>query len=574
MLQRSIRAVLSTAARSQGMLLLRQFHQATRHMARCQSIVLAEVIAQQASGEMGKALGYPTIGDVETFRRKVPVTTYEDVRPWINRMRETGDIGVMFDPGERLLMYAMSSGSDAEPKFIPVTAEGHSRYRRGWSTWVASALRDHGRCLSRQVLPIVSSPVEERTPHGVACGSMSGLSTETQSRFVRNIYAIPAPMYGLSNHAEKYYALARWGAAQSVSFLVTANPSSFLMLAQTMDRQREAIVRDVHDGTVSISVAHEPERVRAEVAALRPDPRRARFLEEIIERTGHLHPTDVWTELRLITNWLGGTLGHYIDLYPPHYGSTPIRDIGLIASEGRMTIPMCDGTPEGPLDPCGHFYEFIPIDEEDTGDPTTLLAHEVEVGHQYFIVLTNFSGLHRYNIHDVVEVTGFMEQCPVIRFLHKGSRFSNITGEKISEHQVTQAVQAVACRRGRQITEFMMVPVWGHPPCYALLVSGASLGLREHWGDFLSDLECELQRLNMEYETKRKSGRLAPLRMGVVEGSLFDDMRRERIATSGGRSEQYKPTYLTPDLEFHRGLQILEEITLEGEEQIALLLQG
>ncbi|MBN1477083.1 GH3 auxin-responsive promoter family protein [Candidatus Sumerlaeota bacterium] len=555
------------------MLLLRQFRQASRRMAHCQSVVLAEIIAQQASGEMGRALGYPTIGDVQTFRRRVPVTTYEDVRPWINRMRETGDIGVMFDPSERLLMYAMSSGSDAEPKFIPVTAESHSRYRRGWSTWVAAALRDHSGCLGRQVLPIVSPPVEERTAHGVACGSMSGLSTETQSRFVRNIYAIPAPLYALSNHADKYYALARWGAAQSVSFLVTANPSSFLMLAQIMDHHREEIVRDVHDGTVSISVAHEPARIRAEVAALRPDPRRAHHLEGIIERTGHLLPKDVWTDLRLITNWMGGTLGHYLDLYPAHYGGTPIRDIGLIASEGRMTIPMRDGTPEGPLDPFGHFYEFIPIEEEEVDNPTTLLAHEVEVGRKYFIVLTNFSGLHRYNIHDVVEVAGFMEQCPVIRFLHKGSRFSNITGEKLSEHQVTQAVQAVACRCGRQITDFMVVPVWGHPPCYALLVSEISLGLREHWGAFLGDLERELQRLNMEYETKRKSGRLAPLRMGMVEASLFDDMRRERIATSGGRSEQYKPTYLTPDLEFHRGLEILEEFTLEGEEQTTLLLR-
>lgn len=569
MFKRSVRAVLYAAARSQGAVLLRQFRAATRSVASAQRTVLAEVLAQQADSEMGRQLGLGRIGDPETLRRRLPITTYEDVRPFINRMRDTGDTTVMFGSGERLLMFALTSGSDAEPKHIPVTAESHARYRRGWSTWVAQSTIDHRRSLKHHVLPIVSSSVERTTKHGVPCGSMSGLSTETQSRFVRTIYAAPPALYGIRNQAEKYYSLARWAASMPVSFLVTANPSSFLLLAKVMDQRAQDLIRDIRDGSLSTDWHSEGDRLLDEVAALRPDPRRAHFLESVLERTGHLYPKDVWPELGLITNWKGGTLGHYLDLYAEPFGATPVRDIGLLASEGRMTIPMSDAGSAGPLDLFSHFYEFMPVEEESTSQPATLLAHELEAGRQYYILLTNFSGLHRYNISDVIEVVDFMEQCPVVRFLHKGSRFSSITGEKLSEHQVSTAVHAAACELGWKITDFMLVPVWGEPPCYTLITGRGSLGPRDAWPRLLERVERQLQTSNIEYECKRRSMRLGHLRLGLVDDSHFESLRHERITASGGRAEQYKPTYLTPDLEYHRRLTIHEEVTVDDEREPA-----
>lgn len=569
----AIRRALCAVARGQGRRHLARFEAACRQVERVQRQVLGEILAQQAQSEMGRALGFGSIGDPETFRRRIALASYEDHSPWINRMRDTGDTRVMFGPRERLLLYALTSGTESEPKHIPVTAESYRRYRNGWTTWVAATLQDHPRSLDHKVLPIVSPAIETHTVRGVPCGSMSGLSTQSQSCFVKMIYAIPPPIYGLSNQADKYYALARWGAAQRVSFLVTANPSSSLMLAQAMETHAERLIRDVHDGTLSADLRGESQAVRRAVGALRPDPARARWLEKVLSMTGSLRPQHVWPELRIITNWKGGTLGHYLDLYPEHFGATPVRDIGLLASEGRMTIPMDDQGSAGPLDLFSHFYEFIPIEEESSRQPTTLLAHELEIGRQYLIVLTNFSGLHRYMISDVVAVEGLFHRCPVVRFLHKGSRFSSITGEKISEHQATIAVRGAAAEVGLHLCDFMLVPVWGQPPCYALLAGARSLGERPGWGRLLEAVDRHLQHHNIEYASKRKSGRLGPPRLGIVDDNLFNDMRLERIATSGGRSEQYKPTYLTGDLEFHKTLTILEEVSLGGESKTEPLLQ-
>lgn len=566
------RIVLCGAARRQGKRLLQEFDAACRDVQGMQAQVLREILATQADSERGRAHGFSKLGSPALFRSQMPISTYDDVRPWIDKMRRTGDTRVMFAPDQQLIMYAMTSGSESEPKYIPVTEESYRRYRRGWSMWVCSAVRDYPRCFDHKIAAIVSPPVEDQTEHGVPCGSMSGLSTRTQSRFIRSLYGIPAPLYGLSNQASKYYAISRCAASHSVSFLVTANPSSLLMIAQTLDAHREDIIRDIHNGTLSVNLAGESAEIRQVVSRLRRNPRRARFLEQVAEKTGGLKPKDIWPELAIITNWKGGTLGHYLDLYPEQYGNVPVRDIGLLASEGRMTIPMSDEGSAGPLDLFGHFFEFIPIEEEDSRDPNVLMAHELQVGKQYLIVLTNFGGLHRYNISDVIQVEGFMHECPIVRFLHKGSRFSSITGEKLTEHQVVHAVRDAAGELGLRLTDFILVPVFGQPPCYALIAGANALGPREHWEEFLRRTDMHMQNRNIEYLSKRKSMRLGHIRLGVVDCALFDNIRLERIAASGGRSEQYKPTFLTGDLEFHRGLEILEEISADGEHVKAPML--
>ena len=67
----------------------------------------------------------------------------------------------------------------------------------------------------------------------------------------------------------------------------------------------------------------------------------------IVHRTGTLYPKDFWPKDCIIGNWTGGSVGAYLRHFPKYYGNTPVRDVGLIASEGRMTIPVSDATPSG-----------------------------------------------------------------------------------------------------------------------------------------------------------------------------------------------------------------------------------
>ena len=73
-------------------------------------------------------------------------------------------------------------------------------------------------------------------------------------------------------------------------------------------------------------------------------------------------------------------MGAYLRGYPEYFGDRPVRDIGLIASEGRMTIPIEDGTPAGILDIRHHYFEFIPEDQVDRDEPETVEAADLDRG--------------------------------------------------------------------------------------------------------------------------------------------------------------------------------------------------
>src|SRR4029077_17122896 len=130
-------------------------------------------------------------------------------------------------------------------------------------------------------------------------------------------------------------------------------------------------------------------------AALKPDHARARFLEDLMQRAGRLLPRDAWPELRLIGFWLGGSVGFQANQLMEYYGDVARRDLGLWASEGRMTIPTEDETPSGVLAIGANFYEFVPEERIEELDPAVLAAHQLEPGRRYYVVISAPNGLYR-----------------------------------------------------------------------------------------------------------------------------------------------------------------------------------
>src|SRR5262249_28675660 len=152
-------------------------------------------------------------------------------------------------------------------------------------------------------------------------------------------------------------------------------------------QQKEALIRDVHDGTLKADLDLPPEvsvKLRSS-RRLKRDRARGRQLEEAVKRSGGgLLPKDCWPpETLLLGCWTGGSVGPYLRQLPRYYGDAPVRDLGLLASEGRMTIPVDDATPAGVLDITTHYFEFIPPSEIDSQQPTALCAHELKEGGTY-----------------------------------------------------------------------------------------------------------------------------------------------------------------------------------------------
>jgi hypothetical protein len=543
---------------------LAQFEAATHHPREVQEALLRDILTHQSATAFGRDHRFDSIRTVADFRRQLPVARYEYLEPYIARARRGEMSALLADP--RVYMFALTSGTTAVRKFIPVTQQYLDDYRRGWNIWGLKVFRDHPEVRMQPILQMSGDPDEFRTEAGIPCGAVTGLTAQMQKRIIRWLYSVPPSVARIKDPLAKYYAVLLLSIPRKVGMIIAANPSTFINLARAGDQEKELLIRDLHDGTLSDKLDL-PTDIRADLnRRLRKHPERARQLEQIIERTGTLYPKDYWPSDCILGNWMGGSVGSYLRHYPRYFGSTPVRDIGLIASEGRMTIPLTDGTPAGVLDVTTHYFEFIPEAEADSPQPTVLGAHELKEGGAYFILLTTAFGLYRYHIHDLVRVAGFHNGTPLIEFLSKGAHFANLTGEKLSEYHVTQAMTEVLRELDVTLTAYSLAPCWPsqetangngadfEQPYYGVFVEqgdvpDASLGHR-----LAERLDARLRQINSEYDSKRESARLAEVRLELVRTGFWLQWDRQRLLKTGGTLEQYKHPCLINDLQFRERL--------------------
>lgn len=535
--------------RCKALPLAARLDRAAQRVTDAQRRLLLDQLRRERETGFGRDHKFASMRTLADFRRQVPIATYEYISPYIERVK-AGETEALF-PRERVLMFALTSGTSSARKFIPVTRRFVQSYRRGWFVWGHYAFSDYPDLLMRSKLTLTSDPEEFRTQSGVPCGSIGGLTARMQNPIVRHTYCLPPEAARIRDTAAKHYVAWRLGLMCDLGMWISPNPSTLVQLARFGEQQCERLIRDVYEGGLSPEFPIPASVARRSWKRLRPNRERARELERVVARTGGFRPKDLWPNLRLIGCWLGGTVGAYMRHFPEYFGEAAVRDIGLIASECRMTIPHEDGTSGGVLDVLGAFFEFIPIEEMDSPQPTVLEAHELDEGRDYYILLTTPGGLYRYNIFDVVRCVGRYYGAPMLAFLHKGGQISNLTGEKLSEFQVVQSVEAAVRQLRLRLGTYSMAPCWDdEAPYYALFVEEPELPGSRAATRLAVQVDRHLREANCEYDGKRSSDRLQRVRVVTVPVGFWSRWDRERLAKSGGTAEQYKHPCLIPDLDF------------------------
>jgi hypothetical protein len=512
------------------------------------------------------------------FRSAVPVADYELVRPYVQRVA-AGEHQALLGSANRLQMFAVTSGTTSESKLIPVTDRFLHDYRRGWQMWGIGTYSEHVRLQKLNIVQISSSHRRFATPGGTPCGNISGLVAAMQSTIVRTLYTVPSAVAEIGDAEAKRYTILRMALADPyVGMLITANPSTLLQLLDHANQHAESLIRDIRDG--GLSGCQLPESVRGLMRKrLRADRKRASVLESIVHEHGGFRPRSCWPMLGVLGVWCGGSAAAYIPRLKQQFDDVPVRDHGLHASEGRMTLPLEDNSSAGILEVQTHFFEFIPVGESESTQPVVLEAHELEEGREYFILLTTSSGLYRYNIQDVVRCVGFYGSTPILEFRHKGAHISSITGEKIAESQVVESVRTAYSLTGFSPQIYTLTPCWGEPPGYTLYVGrlsdnpanhrAAAIAARDSGGSdgggrgplaltaqnnvqskFAIAVDEDLCRRNVEYGEKRHTGRLQMIRVQELSPDAWKSFTNLRQSGSGGSAEQYKHPCLMPDPQF------------------------
>jgi hypothetical protein len=218
------------------------------------------------------------------------------------------------------------------------------------------------------------------------------------------------------------------------------------------------------------------------------------------------------------------------------------RDIGYMASEGIFSIPLANGTPDSALALHSAFFEFIPEADFGNGHAPILLAHELEEGRNYQVVVTTSGGLYRYAINDVIRVSEMVSGAPRIRFLYKGNNIQNVQGEMMSVDHVTAALAACTTPLGIALRHFQVVAdeadrryILHVEPSQALPVSALHA--------LLAGFDVELGRQNMNYEYFRDRGYLGTPRLRLMRAGWFAQIAADQ-GGHGYRAAQFKPSVL------------------------------
>ena len=538
---------------------LKQLDTKSKDCRSAQEAVLDGILGWAAETEYGKKHGFGEIKTLEDFQRKVPINTYESLEPYIKR-HTNGEAGVLF-PGKPM-MYATTSGTTAEPKWIPVTQKYYKECYSGVSAlWFYSMLKECPRVFDGPEMSIVGKPIEGYAPDGTVHGSLSGQVRKHIPKFLKEVHSLPDEVYGIEDYYTRYYCIMRLCVEQDIHLIVTGNPSTLLELHNTVQSHLDDFIVDIEAGTfkADLDISKGVREALETWKSVRPNPKRASELRKLKELHGALSFKHFWPNLQLITTWKCGNSGLYLERAKEYIpASTRIREFGYLASEVRAGYVLSaddDSTILG-----GHlaFFEFIRKEDIDDDTPRVFLAHEVEEGQEYYLVVTTQAGLYRYDMNDLVRVEGFYNTYPKFRFLQKGAGVTSLTGEKLTEQQFIPAVKESAAHLGLTVLFFIG---FGDVETSAYQVFAEFEGAQ---GDnmveeFRKMLDDKLRAANVEYESKRASFRVKDLVVHRLPPQSFDRFKA-MCMEAGYRDGQFKLTHLLID---NKRMEMFKKLSAE-----------
>ena len=437
--------------------------------------VLARLLADAAGTQWAAAHRYAPGMDYDRFAERTPISTYDDFKDDIDRMRR-GEADVLCKG--RVKWYAKSSGTtNDKSKFIPVSA----RYLRdthyaGGTDAVALYLRNNpkSRLFDGRALILGGSHASNyNLPHSLV-GDLSSILIENINPLVNLVRTPSKKVALLSDFEEKRDRIAAVASRQNVTNL--SGVPSWMMAV----------------------------------------------LNRVIELTGK-PICEVWPNLEVFFH--GGV------------AFTPYREQyhRLIANPGMHYMETYNasegffGLQDDPADPAmllmidyGVFYEFVPLEDVGMPEAQAVPLWEVETGRNYAMVITTTGGLWRYMIGDTVRFT----QTDPYKFVITGrtKSFINAFGEELIVDNAERGLQAACAATGAQVKDYTAAPVFMNDrgSCrhqWLIELDRPPQSLEA----FAEKLDQALQTLNSDYEAKRyKNLTLQRLEVIAAPKGLFD----------------------------------------------------
>ena len=472
----------------------------TRDLEALQREILRTTLRRNADSEFGRRHRFASIRSVRDFRDAVPVSTWDDYAGATDRIAR-GERGVLTTEPVRLL--EPSSGSTSASKLVPYTASLKAEYQRGLKPWLHDMYRAYPRLLRGSsywsITPPGAALAELRARYGTSPGAVPiGFDEDADylgpiaKRLVSLVFAVPDEV-ARTTDTERFLddTCVHLLAARDLALVSVWNPTLFLILLDRMRERADALLPRLAD--------------RSRVAtALRDGDWSA-----------------LWPGLTVISCWADAAAAAPAAALASRFPDVVLQPKGLLATEGFVSLPLV-AAGGAVLSARSHFFEFFEADGEGSAAPSggaALMAHELDVGRRYGVLLTTGGGLYRYRLGDLVEVTGRYGVLPMLRFLGRLDHVSDLVGEKLSEAFVTEVLQRCG------VAEASLVAATDH---YDLRTVSSDPTVAARVDDAL--------RANFHYDHARHLGQLGPVRRAPSPPAT--------LVTTRARLGDVKPTSL------------------------------
>ncbi len=482
-----------------------------RYPCETQEEVLFRLLSKAALTEWGIKYDYQSIASVNDFRNRIPVQRYEDMIPYIERLRK-GEKDLIW-PGE-IKWFAKSSGTtSSKSKFIPMSREAleECHYRAAKDILAIYTLNNPDtKFYKGKALTLGGSHRINQFSNDSLYGDLSAILIENAPWWVEIIRTPRQKVALLEDFEEKLGLITRTAIKENITNFAGV-PSWYLTL-----------------------------------------------IKHILQYTGKSNLLDVWPNLEVFFHGgisftpyrdiyrklIDGSQMHYMETYNASEGFFGIQD----DPERTDMLLMLD---------YGIFYEFIPAGETGRESPRAYSLGEVETGINYAMVISTNGGLWRYLVGDTIVFTGTSPY----RFCISGrtKQFINAFGEEVIVDNADKALEAACKATGALIAEYTAGPVF---------MGKETRGTHEWLIEFEKEpgnldaftmvLDTTLKSLNSDYEAKRYKdiNLVMPVVRSVSKGT-FNSWLKQKNKLGG----QNKIPRLANDREFIEDLYKITGIT-------------
>ncbi|WP_088893266.1 GH3 auxin-responsive promoter family protein [Leptolyngbya ohadii] len=534
-----------------------------------QDIYLQTLLRRQRGTELGQKFGLGEVQTIDQFREQVPIWSYEDYEPFMQRIANGESNVLTADP---VVYLNLTSGTTGKQKMIPVT----KRFQRSLGQANAASFgfifdaieqrRKQGKPPVHfgRLLSTNSVKLQGHTPAGIPYGPVTVGSFRMNRRLCEISFAQPFAAMEIGESLSRHYACILFALANPHVRGMSSNfPMSILRTCGILEEYGEQMIEDIDRGTIAPWLNLDP-KIRANLEQRwRSNPRRAAELRSILKAEGRLTPKTVWSELSFIGTSRGGTSDFYFERFPQYFGNTPVFGGVYGTAEGTFAIYTEFDRDAAVLALESGFYEFIPSDQWDVAEPRTLLASELKQGEHYRILVTTYSGVYRYDIGDVIQVVGFLENTPLIIFRHRRGGLLSSTTEKTTEFHLAQTLQVLQQEFGLTLNDFCVtLSDREFPARYLLNIELAPGQALSQPQAFLHRFDRLLGEFNNPYATVR-SAEVPPPFLRILAPGSFDIVKQRQILR-GASDTTLKVPHLSEDRQFLADLEVREEIKWEA----------